>query len=273
MAENQTCSPASQRATSIKIYLGLVAIIVVLTGLTMFLPLEVNQGQQANWLSVIIVALLGGVGLNLTHRAGFPEMWDVHVSSRQRFWLPALIGMALGAVAVLFDLVQPLGTQAQTRFPDSLVVFSLAGIIEEIIIHLFLTTLLIWLISGLVFKGRHQTPVFWIIAVGGAVLYWLLQISAIMTYFPEHFSIALAAQAFFIITCDYYGRRVSFSESWVSRCSLVTIRLLPCLAHHLGRGDRSGSLLSGVTGQYRLLPSLSAFIHWLLSASAGKRPA
>jgi hypothetical protein len=215
MAENQTYSPASQRATSIKIYLGLVAIMAVLTGLTMFLPLEVNQGQQANWLSVIIVALLGGVGLNLTHRAGFPEMWDVHVSSRQRFWLPALIGIALGAVAVLFDLVQSLGAQAQTRFPDSLVVFSLAGITEEIIIHLFLTTLLIWLISGLVFKGRHQKPVFWIIAVGGAVLYWLLQISAIMTYFPERFSTALAAQAFLIILVTitagaYLFRRAGF---------------------------------------------------------------
>jgi hypothetical protein len=188
---------------------------VALTGLAMFLPLQINQGQQATWPSVIIVALMGGVGLNLTHRAGFPEMWDVRVSSWQRFWLPALIGMALGTVAVLFDLVQPLGAQAQTRFPDSLVVFSLAGITEEIIIHLFLTTLLVWLISGLVFKGRHQEPVFWTIAAGGAVLYWLLQLSALMTYFPEHFSIALAAQAFFIILVTitagaYLFRRTGF---------------------------------------------------------------
>jgi hypothetical protein len=199
MVENQGLALADQRATSLRIYLGLVAIMVVLAGLAMFLPVEANQGQQANWLSVVIVALLGGVGLNLTHRTGFPEMGDGHVSNRQRFWLPGLIGMALGTVAVLFDLVQPLGAQAQTRFPDSLVVFSLAGITEEIIIHLFLTTLLIWLISGLIFKGRHQEPVFWVIAAGGAVLYWLLQIGAIMTYFPEHFTIALAAQVFFIV--------------------------------------------------------------------------
>jgi hypothetical protein len=199
MAENQRLALADQRATSIRIYLGLTAIMVVLTGLTMFLPVEVNQGQRVTWLSVVIVALLGGVGLILTPKAGFPEMWDAHVSSRQRFWLPALIGLGFGTVAVLFDLVQPLGTQAQTKFPDSLVVFSLAGIIEEIIIHLFLTTLLIWLVSGLVFKGRHQEPVFWIIAAGGAVLYWLLQIGAIMAYFPERFTIALATQVFFII--------------------------------------------------------------------------
>jgi hypothetical protein len=63
MAGNQASSPANQRATSIKIYLGLVVTMVVLAGLAMFLPLEVNQGQRASWLSVIIVALLGGIGL------------------------------------------------------------------------------------------------------------------------------------------------------------------------------------------------------------------
>jgi hypothetical protein len=126
-------------------------------------------------------------------------MWDRWISNKQRFWIPALVGVGLGIVMFLFDLAQPLGSEAQTRFPDSLIVFSLAGIIEEIIIHLFLTTLLIWLISGLLLKGRYQEPVFWVVAVGGAVLYWLVQVNAIRTYFPEQFSIALATQIFLVI--------------------------------------------------------------------------
>jgi hypothetical protein len=186
-------------SASLKIYLGLVAIMVILAGMRTVLALEINQGQQTFWLFAMVVAVLGWIGVILSPKTGFPEMWARWISNKQRFWIPALVGLGLGTIMFLFDLVQPLGSEAQTRFPDSLIVFSLAGITEEIIIHLFLTTLLIWLISGLLLKGRYQEPVFWVVAVGGAVLYWLVQVNAIRTYFPEQFSIALATQIFLVI--------------------------------------------------------------------------
>jgi hypothetical protein len=46
-------------STSMKIYLGLVAIMVILAILKSFLPLELNQGQQTPWWQVILVAVLG----------------------------------------------------------------------------------------------------------------------------------------------------------------------------------------------------------------------
>lgn len=189
----------SKISTSLKIYLGLIAMMVILAGMQTVLALEVNQGQQTSWLFVIIVALLGGIGLLLSTRTGFPEMWDPQISNQKRFWIPALVGVGLGVIMFLFDLAQPLGSEAQTRFPDSLIVFSLAGIIEEVIIHLFLTTFLIWLVSGLLLKGRYQEPIFWVVAAGGAGLYWLVQVQAIRTYFPEQFSITLGAQVFLVI--------------------------------------------------------------------------
>jgi hypothetical protein len=172
---------------------------LVLTGMMTILPLAINQGQQTSWLFVMAVVLLGWIGVILSPKAGFPGMWQPQISNKQRFWIPILMGLGLGLVMFLFDLVQPLGREAQTRFPDSLIVFSLAGIIEEIIIHLFLTTSLIWLISGLFLKGRYQEPIFWAIAAGGAVIYWLAQVQAIRTYFPEQFSIVLVAQVFLVI--------------------------------------------------------------------------
>lgn len=182
-----------------KIYLGLVAIMVILAISKAFLPLELNQGQQTPWWQVILVAVLGLIGVILSPKAGFPEMWDPKISNKLRFWVPALVGIGVGLVMVLFDLVQPLGSQAQTKFPDSLIVFLLAGLIEEIIVHLFLTTSVIWLISGLILRGRYQQVVFWVVAAGGGLLYWFLQINAIMTYFPEQFSAALAVQTFLVI--------------------------------------------------------------------------
>jgi hypothetical protein len=186
-------------SASMKIYLGLVAIMVVLAILKAFLPLELNQGQQTPWWQMVLVAVLGLIGVILSPKAGFPEMWDPEISNKQRFWIPALVGIGVGIVMVVFDLVQPLGSQAQTRFPDSVIVFLLAGLVEEIIIHLFLTTLLIWLISGVILRGRYQALVFWVVAAGGGLLYWFLQINAIMTYFPEQFSALLAVQTFLVI--------------------------------------------------------------------------
>lgn len=184
---------------SMKIYLGLVVAIVILAGMNIFLPLEINQGQQASWFYVIAVAVVGWIGVLLSPKTGFPEMWDSKISNKQRFWLPALVGLGMGIVMVLSDLFKPLGREAQTRFPDSLIVFSFGGITEEIIIHLFLTTFLVWLISGLILRGRYQETVFWLVAIGGALFYWFVQVNAIRTYFPEQFSVTLAIQLFLII--------------------------------------------------------------------------
>jgi hypothetical protein len=185
--------------TSGKIYLGLVAAMMLLTALQAYLPLHINQGQHASWLSVLLATIAGWVGLILAPKAGFPNMVSPHISNWRRLWLPGLVGLGAGLVMVVFDLLHPLGSAAQTQFPDSLAVYTLGGLIEEIIIHLFATTLLIWLISGLILRGRYQEPVFWAVAIGGGLLYWLLQINSIRSFFPELFSVALALQIFLII--------------------------------------------------------------------------
>ncbi len=213
MNTQQISATIRSHGTSAKVYLGLLAIMVILAGLMM--SLAINQGQRPSWITVLIVALLGWIGLILTPKAGFPEMWEARLSNEQRLWIPALMGIGLGALMVLFDLVQPKGAEAQTPFPDSLIVFSFAGLIEEIVVHLFLTTFLIWIISGLVFDGRYQATVFWIVATGGALLYWLLQLSTILAYFPERFSIGLTLQVFCVIMVTimvgaYLFRRAGF---------------------------------------------------------------
>ena len=90
-----------------------------------------------SWVTIVVAAVLGLIGLILSPKAGFPEMWDSNISIRQRFWLPFVVGSSLGVIMVLFDLLRPLGTEIQTRFPDSLIVFLLAGLVEEIIVHFF----------------------------------------------------------------------------------------------------------------------------------------
>ena len=225
---NNNQKPNMWHSPSLNIYLILVVIMLVLAVLELMLPLAINQGQQMSLVTVIVAAVLGWVGLVLSPRAGFPEMNEPNISSKQRFWIPGLVGLILGLVMVLFDLLSPLGTEIQTKFPDSLIVFSLAGLFEEIIIHLFLATLLIWLVAGVILRNRYQQSVFWIVAVGVSLLYWLLQVSAIQTYFPEKFSVVLAIQMLFIIGSTitvgaYFFRKSGFLAALALRYGFYLI--------------------------------------------------
>ena len=68
---------------STRVYLILVVIMVVLAGLEIYLPLTVNQGQKVTWITVVLVAVLGWVGVILTPKAGFPEMLEPAISTKQ----------------------------------------------------------------------------------------------------------------------------------------------------------------------------------------------
>lgn len=198
---------------SFKTYLVLLVLMVILAALQMTLPLQVNQGQQTSWVTIAVVGVLGFAGLYLVPRAGFAVMWSEAVTNRQRFLVPFVTGAGLGLVMVVLDMFRPLGTDIQTQFPDSLVVFTLAGLVEEIVVHLFLTTLLVWLLGAVLLRGRHDGAAFWVVAIGVGVGYWLLQIGAILNFFPEKFSPFLAAQLLFVIAVTITAGAYVFRRS------------------------------------------------------------
>lgn len=194
-------------------YVGLAVLLFALRGLLMMLGPAVDSAQQPPWLSVVIVVVLGWIGLRLMETTGFPEFWSQVVSSRQRFVLPLLLGMGMGVLLLALDLWQPLGSEFQTVFPVSLVVFAFGGLFEEIIVHLFLLPAAIWLFSSLLLRGRYQIWVFWTVAILSGLLYWLLQVMTLATYLPESFSPLLAVQLFLVITGVIVGGAYLFRRS------------------------------------------------------------
>jgi hypothetical protein len=197
------------------VYGVLVAIIVLTQLMQTFMAIEINRGQASSWSTVIVVAALGALGLMLAQRCRFPEMLDTGIRNTQRYWLPFLMGTGLGVLMVVLDLFEPLGTDIQTPFPDAIIVFVQAGLVEEIVVHLFLTSLLVWLFSVKLFNNRYPDMVFWVIAVGVALAYWLFQISVILKFFPEKFTAMFALQSLFIILVTislgaHYFRRYGF---------------------------------------------------------------
>src|SRR5512143_528270 len=172
------------RKRSLAIFMGLVVLYGILTGLNVFLP----QGDYVATVppaempaplpSVALVAgagvlviygALGLIGLFLWRKLGLPELWDSSVTNRQRFLIPAIAGAVVGIVLVVGDLVfrsfNGIGSFPHPPFPTSLVASLAAGIGEETVFRLFFISLWTWLVSRVILRGRFQPVVYWVVSV------------------------------------------------------------------------------------------------------------
>ena len=182
-----------------------------------FLPLE---REALSWPMAIAVAILGFVGLLVAPRAGFPDLWTQEVSEKQRFLIPALVGLGMGMVIIVLDLIQPLG-EIHAPFPASLAVYGFAALFEEILLRLFLTAFLVWLVSTVILRGRAQATVFWVVAVGVAVFYLLIQLNAYATFVGQMTPVTLAQMVLVIgvafVLAAYLFRRGGFLSPLMMR--------------------------------------------------------
>lgn len=156
---------------SIKIYVGLIIILAILPAINVFLPQgsfsPILPGQELPapklvlsfenaGVMIIIYGGLGFLGLTLSQKLGFSDIWDSRVSNKQRFLIPAFIGIGIGVFFILVDVVlsqsHTLGTLPHPPFPTSLVASAVAGIGEELIFRLFFIPFWVWLISYVILK-------------------------------------------------------------------------------------------------------------------------
>ncbi|UCD36840.1 MAG: CPBP family intramembrane metalloprotease [Fidelibacterota bacterium] len=185
---------------SLRIYIGLVITLAVLGAVSIFLPvyqaLVPSQELPASkpvlalanaGILLVVYGGLGYLGLVLSRKLGYAEIWDPDVSNRQRFLTPALIGAAVGVFLILGDAVfsrfHDLGPLPHPQFPLSLLASITAGIGEEIIFRLFFISFWTWLISTVILKGRGRNPTFWIIAVLSALAFALGHLPGVMALF------------------------------------------------------------------------------------------
>ena len=183
---------------SIKIYLVLIVILGILAAIGVFLPqgallpsqqLPATKPVLALVNATMLLILYGGLGflgLKLSQKIGFADIWDSKVSNRQRFLIPALIGIGLGVFLILADAIfskfNVLGPLPHPPFPTSLVASATAGIGEELIFRLFFISFWVWLISYVILKKRWQNQIFWIIAILSALAFALGHIPGVMIF-------------------------------------------------------------------------------------------
>jgi membrane protease YdiL (CAAX protease family) len=183
---------------SIGIYVVLVILLAALGAANAFLPQGTfaTMPEQPTSASRPVIALatagmmlivyggLGFLGLQLAQKLGFSALWDPEVSNRQRFLIPAGIGVGTGLFFVVADTFlkrwHTFGALPHPPFPTSIVASAVAGIGEEVIFRLFLIPFWMWLISTVILKGRWQSKVFWGVAVFSALVFALGHLPSVM---------------------------------------------------------------------------------------------
>jgi len=156
----------TQGSVSIRIFAGL--IFAVIFSKIVYTLAQLNDPiveQSVNsWLGILLVAGLGFLALKLAPRVGFPDLWNESVSTRQRFTIPMVVGVAFGlGQVVLVSLVLELEIP-MVAFPLAVPVYLSGGILMEMVFHLIPVVLLVWFFSNVLLKQRWQVQIFWVVA-------------------------------------------------------------------------------------------------------------
>ncbi|MFC1920685.1 type II CAAX prenyl endopeptidase Rce1 family protein [Chloroflexota bacterium] len=173
---------------STRIYIGLVVVLAALSAVSIYMPTyqglvptqdlpaskEILAAANAGMI-LVFYGLLGFIGLKLSQKMGFAALWDTSVSNRQRFLVPAIVGVGIGIFIIVGDVIfsrfNEFGRLPHPQFPVSLIASLTAGIGEELIFRLFFVSFWVWLISYVILRRRWQNRVFWITAVFSAIVF------------------------------------------------------------------------------------------------------
>jgi hypothetical protein len=181
-------APASTSlSVSVKVWLGVVAYLVLVKMVITFFPAtfkSIDQAAVFAWPALGIWAMLGFIGIWFAHRTGFPSAWETRLSNQQRLLIPIVIGLAYAGFEIAFDRLTGYskfesalhgGLRANIDFPASLLIYPGGAVIVEVCYRLFLLPVLLWLISSVLLKHRGQTQLFWVLAILASLIEPLTQ--------------------------------------------------------------------------------------------------
>jgi len=225
--DRRSVGPTNEFLRSAQIYLCLMAsIVAVRVIITFWIPtIFKNRGLEGifSWPFIVGMTVLGLPAIWLCGKTGIPAMWDKAVSTWWRIWLPLLLGVALGGVAVLSDvtlhhtkILEAITGQRSINiaFPSSVLIYPTAAIAVNVIFYLLPIPLLVWLVSNLLLKGRAQASVYWVVAALAASVEPMGQLSLLRGHFALItvwvFAYLVVQELGFNLAEVYFFRRAGF---------------------------------------------------------------
>ncbi|MEO0293651.1 MAG: CPBP family glutamic-type intramembrane protease [candidate division WOR-3 bacterium] len=179
---------------SIKIYIGFIIIFAIVGAINVFLPQGTSLKLQETTISkpklaiingFIILIFYGGLGLigiKLSEKLGFANLWDPKSSNKERLLIPIFVGGGIGFFFILADIILThyLGTPLpHPPFPTSLIASISAAIGEEIIFRLFFISSWVWFLSSIL-RGKWQNQIFWIVSIFSAITFGFAHLPSVM---------------------------------------------------------------------------------------------
>jgi hypothetical protein len=194
-------SADTDKTLSNHIFIALIALYSVLAAISVFLPqdyfgaaIPAEQMPAAPALialanAAVVIIVYGGlglIGLRLARKLGLPDLWDAAVPNHKRFIVPARIGLGLGSLFIIGDLlfssVNQVGRLAHPPFVTAIIASIAAGIGEETMFRLFFICFWTWLIARVLLRGRWQTPVYWVVSIFSALAFAMAHLPALMFF-------------------------------------------------------------------------------------------
>ncbi len=228
----------TQLSPSNKIYIALILNLALLAAVQVFLPMgslvEAFPQDQllpskpvlaaANaGIMLILYGGLGFLGLKLSKKLGYAELWDARISNKQRLLIPALVGIGLGVFIILVDLIfgrfHSLGPIPHPPFPASIVVTAIAGIGEELLFRLFFISFWVWLVCHVILKKKWQNQIFWIVTMMSALAFGAVHVIPAPMLFGlktvNEMPLVLVGEFILLngivsVLCAYYFRKFGF---------------------------------------------------------------
>ncbi|KXB07886.1 hypothetical protein AKJ55_01745 [candidate division MSBL1 archaeon SCGC-AAA382M17] len=137
---------------------------------------QMLQSQRAlfSWRAIVIIGLLGLTSVYVLNLTGLRKLWDADVGIKQKIFLPFVVGLLLGSIQSVYDLVTGASVEIAASmgletihiaFPFSIPVYIGGAILVCTIYYLIPISLVVYLVSTKILKGKAEGTVFWFIGI------------------------------------------------------------------------------------------------------------
>jgi hypothetical protein len=154
----------------------IVALIIVRYVIVLGPETSMLQSQRSlfSWQAIGIIGLAGLAGVLMLNQTGLRKLWDTGVGTGRKTILPFAAGLLLGAIQSTYDFFTGAGDKIAASmglegmhidFPFSIPIYTGGAIIVSTMYYLVPISLVVFLLSTKILKGKAEGTVFWTVGI------------------------------------------------------------------------------------------------------------
>ena len=143
--------------------IGLIAIKILDLVLS---PNHIFEGRIASfgWIDILLSIILGGVGIILWKKIGYPEEDVKKTEKTDYIFMPLLVGLSFGIMFVIFDNFAKMGDM-NVGFPTSILFYTFGAVTTELITHVFPIAFIVYFARKIKLIENYPKEIFLVAAI------------------------------------------------------------------------------------------------------------